>query len=63
MKEKYLPEVLREEEVAATLKSITIIKHIVLIMSLYSSGLRICEAVNLKLKISIAIACRYLYFN
>ena len=49
-KEKYLPEVLSEEEVAAILKSITNIKHKALIMTIYSGGLRISELINLKVK-------------
>ena len=49
-KEKYLPEVLSEEEVAAILKSITNIKHKALIMAIYSGGLRISELINLKIK-------------
>ena len=49
-KEKYLPEVLSEEEVAAILKSITNIKHKALIMTIYSGGLRITELINLRIK-------------
>ena len=49
-KEKYLPEVLSEEEVAAILKSITNLKHKAIIMTIYSGGLRISELINLKIK-------------
>jgi integrase/recombinase XerD len=49
-KEKYLPEVLSEEEVAAILKTITNLKHRAVIMTIYSGGLRISEAINLKVK-------------
>jgi site-specific recombinase XerD len=49
-KEKYLPEVLSEEEVATLMKSITNIKHKALIMTIYSGGLRISELINLKVK-------------
>jgi site-specific recombinase XerD len=49
-KEKYLPEVLSEEEVAAILKTITNLKHRALIMTIYSGGLRISELINLKVK-------------
>ena len=49
-KEKYLPEVLSEEEVAAILKAITNTKHKALIMTIYSGGLRISELINLKIK-------------
>ncbi len=49
-KEHYLPEVLSEEEVANILKSISNLKHKVLIMTIYSGGLRISELKNLKVK-------------
>jgi len=49
-KEKYLPEVLSEEEVVAILKTISNIKHKALIMTIYSGGLRISELINLKIK-------------
>ncbi len=49
-KEKYLPEVLSEEEIAAILKAITNTKHKALIMTIYSGGLRISELINLKIK-------------
>ncbi len=49
-KEKYLPEVLSEEEIADILKAITNTKHKALIMTIYSGGLRISELINLKIK-------------
>lgn len=49
-KEKFLPEVLSEEEVAAILKSITNLKHRTIIITIYSGGLRISEVINLKIK-------------
>jgi site-specific recombinase XerD len=49
-KEKFLPEVLSEEEVVAILKSITNLKHRATIMTIYSGGLRISELINLKVK-------------
>ena len=49
-KEKFLPEVLSEEEVASILKTITNIKHKALIMTIYSGGLRISVLINLKVK-------------
>ncbi len=49
-KEKYLPEVLSEEEVTAILKTITNLKHRAIIMTIYSGGLRISELINLKVK-------------
>lgn len=48
--EETLPEVMSEEEVAALLKSIKNLKHLAIIMTIYSGGLRISEAVNLKIK-------------
>lgn len=48
--EETLPEVMSEEEVAALLKSINNLKHLAIIMTIYSGGLRISEAVNLKIK-------------
>lgn len=49
-KETFLPEVLSEEEITAILKTIGNIKHKVLIMTIYSAGLRISEVINLKVK-------------
>ena len=49
-REKTLPTVLSEEEITSILHSIENIKHKAIIMTIYSSGLRISEAINLKLK-------------
>ncbi|TDB65382.1 recombinase XerD [Arundinibacter roseus] len=49
-KEKTLPSVLSTEEVLATLKVTTNVKHRAILMTIYSAGLRISEAVNLKIK-------------
>ena len=49
-KEKFLPEVLSEEEVIKIIKSISNTKHKALIMTIYSGGLRISELINLKVK-------------
>jgi len=49
-KEKTLPTVLSEEEVISILQSIENIKHKAILMTIYSAGLRISEAINLKLK-------------
>ncbi len=49
-KEKFLPEVLSEEEIATLLKAITNLKHKALIMTIYSGGLRISELINLRVK-------------
>lgn len=48
-REKTLPTVLSEEEIVSILNSIDNIKHKAIIMTIYSAGLRISEAVNLKL--------------
>lgn len=48
-KEKKLPKVLSQQEVAAILKAATNLKHRCLLLLLYSGGLRISEVVNLKL--------------
>lgn len=48
--ETFLPTVLSTEEVNAILKSIENLKHKAIIMTIYSGGLRISEAINLKLK-------------
>jgi len=48
--EKALPEVLSEEEVAAILNATVNLKHKALLMTIYSGGLRISEAVNMKIK-------------
>ena len=48
--EETLPEVLSEEEVAAIIRSISNLKHKAIIMTIYSGGLRISEAINLKIR-------------
>lgn len=48
-KEKKLPKVLSQQEVAAILKAVTNLKHRCLLLLLYSGGLRISEVINLKL--------------
>lgn len=49
-KEKALPSVLSTEEVKAILNATVNIKHKAILMTIYSSGLRISEAINLKIK-------------
>ncbi|HAQ19876.1 MAG TPA: recombinase XerD [Prolixibacteraceae bacterium] len=49
-KEKTLPTVLSEEEVVQILNAVENIKHKAILMTIYSAGLRISEAINLKLK-------------
>ncbi|MDD3080295.1 MAG: tyrosine-type recombinase/integrase [Paludibacter sp.] len=49
-KEKYLPEVLSEAEVIKIFRATENIKHKALLMTIYSAGLRISEAANLKIK-------------
>ena len=49
-KEKKLPEVLSEEEITRILKQITNLKHKCIIYLIYSSGLRLSEAVHLKIE-------------
>jgi len=48
--EKFLPEVLNAEEVTALFNATDNLKHKAVLMTIYSAGLRIGEAVNLKLK-------------
>ncbi len=48
-REKHLPTVLSELEVAAIIRSLTNIKHKAIISLIYSAGLRVSEAVNLKI--------------
>lgn len=48
--EKYLPEVLSQEEVTAILNATENLKHKAILMTIYSAGLRISEAVNLKIR-------------
>ncbi len=48
--EKYLPEVLSTEEVTMILNATENLKHKAILMTIYSAGLRISEAINLKIK-------------
>ncbi len=50
IKEKTLPVVLSTEEVTLILKTIKNLKHKAILMTIYSAGLRISEAINLKIK-------------
>ena len=47
---KYLPEVLSQNEIKLILKNTDNLKHKAIIMTIYSAGLRVSEAINLKLK-------------
>lgn len=49
-KEKFLPEVLSEEEIVKILNATENLKHKAIFMTIYSAGLRIGELINLKLK-------------
>jgi site-specific recombinase XerD len=49
-REKTLPEVLNEKEILSTIKQVKNIKHKAIILLLYSSGLRLSELLNLKIK-------------
>lgn len=49
-REKTLPTVLSEEEIVSLITSINNIKHKAILMTIYSAGLRISEAINLKIK-------------
>jgi len=49
-REKTLPTVLSEEEVVQILNAVDNLKHKAILMTIYSGGLRISEAVNLKIK-------------
>lgn len=49
-KDKRLPVVLSQEEVSRILSSVTNIKHRLILMLVYSSGLRVSEVVKLKLE-------------
>ncbi len=49
-REKHLPEVITNEEVNSIIETIENIKHKLIISLLYSSGLRVSEVVNLKVK-------------
>lgn len=48
--EKLLPEVLSEEEVGRLFGCVTNLKHKCILITIYSGGLRLSEAVNLKIK-------------
>lgn len=48
--ESYLPEVLSTEEITKILNATENLKHKAILMTIYSAGLRIGEAINLKLK-------------
>ncbi len=48
--EKFLPEVLNTDEITAILNATENLKHKAVLMTIYSAGLRIGEAVSLKLK-------------
>jgi len=49
-KETFLPEVLSQEEVVKILNATENLKHKAILMTIYSAGLRISEAINLKIK-------------
>jgi site-specific recombinase XerD len=49
-KEKFLPEVLSEEEVVMILNSTENLKHKAMLITIYSAGLRVSEFINLKIK-------------
>ena len=48
--EQFLPEVLSTEEITAILNATENLKHKAILMTIYSAGLRIGEAINLKIK-------------
>ena len=48
--EKFLPEVLSQEEVTAIINATDNLKHKAVLMTIYSGGLRISELINLKIK-------------
>jgi len=48
--EKFLPEVLSQQEVTAIINATDNIKHKAVLMTIYSGGLRISELINLKIK-------------
>lgn len=50
IREKTLPTVLSEEEVKKIIEAIINLKHKAIIQTIYSAGLRISEAINLKIK-------------
>ena len=49
-KEKFLPEVLSEEEVAKIINATENLKYKAILMTIYSAGLRVSELTNLKIK-------------
>ena len=49
-REKTLPVVLNETEILRTIKLVSNIKHKAIIMLIYSSGLRLSEVINMKIK-------------
>jgi integrase/recombinase XerD len=49
-REKTLPTVLSEEEIILIINAVENIKHKAILMTIYSAGLRISEAINLKIK-------------
>lgn len=49
-KEKYLPEVLSEEEIVQILNATDNLKHKAIFMTIYSAGLRVSELTHLKIK-------------
>jgi len=49
-KEKFLPEVLSEEEVVKILNATENLKHKAILMTIYSAGLRVGELTNLRIK-------------
>jgi integrase/recombinase XerD len=49
-KEKFLPEVLSEEEIVQLLNATENLKHKAIFMTIYSAGLRISELINLRIK-------------
>jgi len=49
-KEMFLPEVLSQEEVVKILNATENQKHKAILMTIYSAGLRISEAINLRIK-------------
>lgn len=48
--EKTLPVVLNENEISALIMAVSNLKHKTILMTIYSAGLRISEAINLKIK-------------
>jgi site-specific recombinase XerD len=48
--EQFLPEVLSQQEITKILNATENLKHKAIIITIYSAGLRISEAINLKIK-------------